>query len=63
MRVFTIVNLALWCVLLIALVPYLGLVGPEDRVSTEVLWILVVTACLQGALFALRRLRGRPVFG
>ena len=63
MRIFTIVNLALWCVLFVAWIPYLMLVGLEDRVSTEVLWILVVTACLQAALFALRVRRRRPVLG
>ena len=63
MRVLTIVNLALWSVLFVAWIPYLLMTGLENRVSTEVMWILVVTACLQAALFALRVHRRRPVLG
>ena len=63
MRVLTIVNLVLWCVLFIACIPYLMLAGLAGRVTTDVLWILVVTACLQAALFALRLGNRRPVLG
>jgi hypothetical protein len=63
MRVLTIVNLALWSVLFVAWIPYLLMTGLADRVSTEVMWILVVTACLQAALFALRARGRRPVLG
>lgn len=63
MRIFTMVNLVLWCVLFVAWLPYLSMVGIADRVSTEVVWILAVTALLQAALFALRLRNRRPVLG
>jgi len=53
----------LWCALFVGWVPYLLLTGLQDRVSTEVMWILVVTACLQAALFAVRVRRRRPLLG
>ena len=63
MRIFTIVNLALWCVLFVAWIPYLAMMGLADRVSVEVMWILAVTAFLQAALFTLRLRNRRPVLG
>ena len=63
MRVLTIVNLALWTVLFMAWIPFTIEVGLADPISTEVSWILIVTAVLMGALAALRIRRGRPVLG
>ena len=63
MRAFTIVNLCLWVLLLLAWIPYTAMVGFADPVSAEVRWILTVTAFLMAALFALRVHRKRPVLG
>jgi hypothetical protein len=63
MRYFSILNMCLWCVLFVAWLPYLALVGFGDRVSVEVLWILGVTAGLQLLLVGMRARAGRPVLG
>lgn len=63
LRVFTIVNLAMWAVLFLAWVPYTIAVGFNDRVSTEVRWVLAST-WLMMMLLAVLRLRGRrPILG
>jgi multisubunit Na+/H+ antiporter MnhF subunit len=58
MRVFSVLNLVLWFVLLVAWVPYLLQVGLGDPVSTQVIAILIVTAGLM-AFLAAYRIRGR----
>jgi hypothetical protein len=63
MRYFSLLNLCLWCVLLVAWIPYLALVGFGDRVSVEVLWILVVTAGLQLLLVGMRARSRRRLLG
>ena len=63
MRYFSILNLCLWCVLFVAWVPYLVLVGMGDRVSVEVLWILAVTGALQLLLLGVRARSRRPLLG
>jgi len=63
MRYFTIFNLCLWCVLFVAWIPYLALVGIGDRVSLEVFWILAVTAGLQLLLLGMRARSRRPLLG
>ena len=63
MRALTILNLSLWVVLFLGWIPYTALVGFADPISSEVRWILTVTAFLMAALFALRVRRKRPVLG
>jgi hypothetical protein len=63
MRYFSILNLCLWCVLFVAWIPYLALVGLGDRVSLEVFWILAVTAGLQLLLAGIRARARRPLLG
>ncbi len=63
MRYFSVLNLCLWCVLFVAWIPYLTLVGFGDRVSVEVFWILAVTAGLQLLLVGLRARVRRPLLG
>jgi hypothetical protein len=63
MRAFSILNLSLWCVLFVAWIPYLSLVGFGDRVSVEVLWILAVTAGLQLLQVGMRARARRPLLG
>jgi hypothetical protein len=63
MRVLTIVNVCLWIVLFMAWIPYTALVGFADPVSSEVRWILMLSAFLMAVLFALRIRRKRPVLG
>jgi hypothetical protein len=62
-RLLTIVNLGLWVLLFAAWIPYTLALGPMDATSVEVRWILIVTACLQIALFGLRAVRHRPALG
>jgi hypothetical protein len=63
MRYFSILNLCLWCVLFVAWLPYLALVGFGDRVSVEVFWILALTAALQLLLVGMRARARRPLLG
>jgi hypothetical protein len=63
LRVFTIVNIAMWVVLFLAWIPYTMAVGFSDPVSTEVRWILASTWVLMMLLALLRVRRGRPVLG
>jgi hypothetical protein len=63
MRALTVVNLVLWTVLFVALVPYTLAVGWMDPAAIEVRWILAATAGLQLVLFGLRIARHRPVLG
>lgn len=58
MRIFSIVNLALWVALLLMWIPYLMLMGLDDPASQQVLVILAVTAGLM-VFLAVNRLRGR----
>jgi len=63
LRVLTIVNLSLWGVLFLAWVPYTMRMGPADPVSTEVRFILAVTAVLLMILGVLRLRRRRLTAG
>ncbi len=63
MRYFSVLNLCLWCVLFVAWIPYLTLVGFGDRVSVEVFWILAVTAGLQLLLVGMGARARRPLLG
>ena len=63
LRVFTIVNLAMWTVLFIAWVPYTIAVGFNDPASAEVRWILASTWLLMMLLAVMRIRRHRPVLG
>jgi len=63
LRVLTIVNLSLWCVLFLAWVPYTIQLGPADAVSIEVRSILAITAVLLMILGALRLRRRRLTSG
>ncbi|TMG22556.1 MAG: hypothetical protein E6H99_02480 [Chloroflexi bacterium] len=46
MRVFFVFNIFLWVVLFLAWLPYTALMGLADPVSTDVRFILSVTAAL-----------------
>jgi hypothetical protein len=59
LRVFFAVNVVLWCVLFVAWVPYVGLVGASDPVSRQVASILAVTAVLLAVQGAIRWRRSR----
>ena len=63
MRVFSVVNLVLWFVLLIAWVPYMLQAGLADPVSVQVMVILSVTAGLMGFLAAYRLSGHRHILG
>jgi hypothetical protein len=63
LRVSTIINIAMWVVLLLAWIPYTMAVGFSDPVSTEVRWILASTWVMMMLLVLLRIRRGRPVLG
>jgi membrane associated rhomboid family serine protease len=63
MRLLTIVNLALWAVLFAAWIPYTIAVGMADPISSEVRWILAVTAVLMAMLAVVRIRKRRPVLG
>jgi hypothetical protein len=63
LRVLTIVNLSLWCVLFMAWLPYTVEMGLADPVSTEVRAILAVTAILLMILGVLRLRRRRLTSG
>lgn len=63
MRAFTIVNLVLWCVLLMMWIPYVLTVGLADPVSQQVMLILGITAVLMLFLTAFRLSRRRPILG
>ena len=61
MRVFFVFNICLWIVLFLAWLPYTALMGLADPVSTDVRFILSVTAVLlifQGFIRS-RRARSR----
>jgi len=63
LRILTVVNLSLWTALLLAWIPYTLEVGFADPISSEVRWILSVTALLL-LLLGFVRLRGRrPLLG
>ena len=63
MRVLTIVNLVLWAVLFVAWIPYTMEAGMADPISSEVTWILAVSAVLMGVLALVRIRNHRPVLG
>lgn len=63
MRAFTIVNLVLWCVLLMMWIPYVVAVGLADPTSQQVMLILGITAVLMLFLTAYRVSRRRPILG
>lgn len=57
-RIFSVINLALWVALFLAWLPYVAQTGLGDRVSVDVMVILVVTAGLM-AFLAVHRLSAR----
>ncbi len=63
MRVFSIVNVALWFTLLFAWIPYVTHVGMGDPVSVDVMVILAATAGLM-VLLGIYRVSGhRHILG
>ncbi len=63
MRVFSVVNLALWFALLGAWIPYVTQVGMSDPVSVDVMVILAVTAGLMIFLGVYRASGHRHILG
>ena len=63
MRLLTLINAALWCVLLVMWLPYALLMGFDDPASQQVMVILGVTAVLMIALGVYRMRRRRPILG
>lgn len=63
MRVFSVVNVALWFVLLGAWIPYVTHVGFGDPVSVDVMVILVATAGLMIFLGVYRVSGRRHILG
>jgi len=58
-RFFFALNIFLWCVLLVAWVGYVGIMGLADDVSLQVGFILALTAVLLSAQGAIRWRRRR----
>ena len=63
MRALTIVNLSLWIVLFMGWLQYTIAVGWADPISSEVRWILGLTAVLLGLLGFLRIRRHQAILG